>query len=456
MNKIDRVVRSIETSIDQGSFKPGDRLPSVRMAAAQFNVAKNTVVEAYARLQATQVVLAKPGSGFFVSSVGPAKKVEEEAIIEASDRMSLLQGQLTQQYSIRPGDGRPPQSWMTSALPKRVNLEKIIAEGNDQSGYGSPLGHGTLRDLIARRFATQGVAVNPNQVMTTFGANHALDLIIRRYVTAGQTVFIDDPGYYPLVAKLKLAKAKIVGVPRERNGPNLDKLEQLAKQHRPGLFFTQSTAQNPTGSSYNLQTAHNTLKLAYHHGFKIVDDDPFLDLQGIGVSGTRLWELDGFQSVIFIGTYSKLLSASFRSGFVVATSDIIQSLTDLKTVTSVNSSRLSEMLIGSMIKSGSYDQHLKQLALRLGEAKAECLETISDHGAKLRCADPEGFYTLIEFPRWVTPEKVSDIARKQSVFVAQGNHFFVSEEIPQATSMRINFTRCANRKFSRFLQKLGD
>ncbi len=454
MSKIDIVTQTIEQAISTGALKSGDRLASIRVAAGQYGVSKNTIIEAYARLAAQQVIFAKHGSGYFVPNHPQPQEIEDEAVAEASGTMSLLRAQLTQKFEIRPGDGRPPLSWMTSALPKRIDTSTLVDAENDHSGYGNPLGHSQLRDLIAKRFAMHNVSVAPKQVVTTFGANHALDLIIRRFLSPGQIVLVDEPGYYPLLAKLKLAQVNVVGVPRRSNGPDIDALERLAVAHQPKMYFTQSTAHNPTGSSYDLQTAHSTLRLAAQFGFTIIDDDPFIDLQNNGVSGTRLWELDGFKSVIFVGTYSKLLSASFRSGYIIAPAKITEALTDLKIVTSVNSSRMSEMLISSMIKSGRYDRHLKKLGQRLIQARTACLETFSRVGVTTAVPTPSGYYSLISLPKSVTNNAAQEGAIRSGIFIAPGQYFYLSKQCNETVSMRINFSRSANKRFSDFLQTL--
>ncbi|SNZ09186.1 PLP-dependent aminotransferase family protein [Cohaesibacter gelatinilyticus] len=454
ISKIEQVVRSIETAIQTGALQPGSRLPSVRAAAEQYDVAKNTIVEAYARLAALQSIYSRQGSGFFVSDRQKHISVNEEAVTQASDIVSLLRAQLKQDFDIRPGDGRPPLSWMQDTLPKRVDTSLLISMETDQSGYGSPLGNTRLRELIARRFANQGTSISPSQIVTTFGANHALDLIIRRYLSEGQTVLVDAPGYYPLFAKLKLAKVNAIGIPRGPTGPDLNALESLAHRYKPRLFFTQSTAHNPTGTSFDLQTAHNALQLAVQHNFMIVDDDPFIDLHGHGVSGTRLWELDGFRKVIFVGSHSKLLSASFRSGHIVASPDLISDLTELKMITAVNSSRLSEMLIAQMIESSRYDRHLKKLGRRLEDARAACMKAIEQLDLTPFSKNPNGFYTLVELPEDANIQRIQSLATKRRIFVAQGQWFFPSGSTAHKNSLRINFSRSADKRFFNYLHEL--
>ena len=454
MNKTECIVQSIEQAIRTRALQAGHRLPSIRVAADQYKVSKNTIVEAYARLTALQVISAKQGSGFFVAGKFADYPMAQEAVIEASDTISLLRAQLSQQYDIRPGDGRPPMSWMGDALPKRIDTSLLVSEESDQSGYGNPLGNTLLRELLARRFTANSAPIPPSQIVTTFGANHALDLIIRRFLAPGQTVFVDDPGYYPLYAKLKLAKVNMIGIARHAKGPDMNALECLAKKHQPKIFFTQSTGQNPTGTSYDLQHAHGVLQIAARYNFRIVDDDPFVDMNNHSVNGNRIWELDGFRSVILVGTHSKLLSASFRSGHIIADIETINALTELKVITSVNSSRMSEMLIAHMMKSGRYDRHLKKLGQRLKEAQAACLQILSEFRVEPFSLAPTGFYTLIRFPDNVPSERVRELANKRRIFIAPGSYFTLAQNEEQPMTLRINFSRSANQRFFSFLKDL--
>lgn len=95
--------------------------------------------------------------------------------------------------------------------------------------------------------------------MTTLGANHAMDLIIRRYVAPRDVVLVEDPGYYPLFGKLQLQGARMLGVPRHADGPDLDALTRILKRHKPKLFSIQSVGHNPTSSDLSPAKAHRLL-----------------------------------------------------------------------------------------------------------------------------------------------------------------------------------------------------
>ncbi len=183
-----------------------------------------------------------------------------------------------------------------------------------EHGYGSSWGYLPLRERICLSMAERSIRCTPDQVLLTHGANHAMDLIMRDMLEPGDAVLVDDPGYYPLYGKLRLAKARVVGIRRTPDGPDLDDLAAKVVGLRPKLFFTQSLAHNPTGGSLSLPVAHGLLQLAERHDFHIVEDDPFADI--LPAASPRLAALDQLRRVLYVGTFSKTLSASLRVGYV--------------------------------------------------------------------------------------------------------------------------------------------
>ena len=451
MSKTESLVRQLADSIANGSLSAGDRLPSIRMAAQDHNVSKNTIVEAYDRLVARGLITARQGSGFTVAAPSHAIREDDAPrhLVEAVDSISLLRAQLDQNYAVRIGDGRPPALWM-AGIPLRSFPEPNGDTPNDTSGYGSHMGYHPLRALIAAQHKMDGIALRPEQIVTTFGANHGLDLIIRRYLKPGDTVLVDDPGYYPLFAKLRFSQVTFIGVPRGPNGPDLEQLRTLAQLHRPKLYFTQSLAQNPTGTSMDLATAHGVLKQAEIADFLVVDDDPFVDLPN--ATGVRLAALDGFDRVIFVGTFSKTLSASFRTGYIAAHTSITEELAELKMITTVNSSRFSEMIVAEMIQSRRYARHLKKLAARLAQAAQKLKSDLAT--LNLRCkVDPgQGYYAWLGLPKGVSDTDLAKKAATEGIFLAPSS-FFMVHPSDAPSGMRLNTTRTSDPRFLRFLRR---
>ena len=451
MGKCEQLVADLRARLEEGTLGAGARLRPIRALARERGLSKNTVIEAYDRLVAEGWIVARAGSGFFVrDGPGPLRRVEAAApqrLHQAVDSVSLLKAQLDRAFDLRVGDGRPPRAWTAATLPRR--LPSMLQEdgGVDGEGYGSAFGDAELRRHVAARQAAQGCVTSPDRIVTTFGANHALDLLIRRYLPAGSTVLVDDPGYYPLFAKLRLAGIAVEGVRRGPTGPDLDHLADQVRVHAPAMFFTQSRGQNPTGTSMDARTAHGVLSIAHGAGMTVVDDDPIIDLPEM--PGMRLATLDAFGIVLTVGTYSKLLHAGLRAGFVMATSAVAAEVAEMKMLTCVNSSRVVEAMVAQIMASRRYDTHVARYAARLAAARRRVAIGLAELGLSL--PDGSGLYAWLELPPSIDAGLLADAASQQGIFLAPGHIFQV--EPTQGSAMRINLARADDPRFFAFLSK---
>jgi DNA-binding transcriptional MocR family regulator len=432
-----------------GALPEGIRLPSIRKAAAKFGVSKNTVVDAYDRLVLGNLVAAKAGSGFVVTFRGDAECGRSRHLAEAVDIASLLNAQLSQNFEIRVGDGRPPASWTEQSEIKRHLSGNGRILPADADAYGSALGFFPLRQQIALRQQAQQVEIKEDNLLLTFGANHALDLIIRAMLSAGDTVLVDEPGYYPLFAKLTLAQVRIVGVRRMPDGPDVDDLAAKIQSERPKLFFTQSLGHNPTGGSITLPVAHAVLKTAARSNLPIVEDDPFSDLPM--TANIRLAALDQLNNVISIGTFSKTLSASLRSGFIAARNDRIATLAELKMLTTVNSSGHVERLLHRLLADGHYDRHLKRLGQRTEAASGRVQADLLRAGHQIYSETNAGYYLYLLLPEGIDDMELAREGAKESIFIAPGSLFCVDKNSSLAKAIRINVSRANDPAFHEFL-----
>ncbi len=174
------IAAKLVAGIVSGAFPADSRLMSIRKAAAHFGVSKNTVVDAYDRLVAAGHVIGRAGSGFVVTAVAAKSGGSRPRhVAEAVDIASLLSAQLDQNFEIRVGDGRPPPSWTDQSEIKRHMNSYGGVLAADADAYGSALGFLPMRQLLARRLAAQNIGATEANILLTFGANHALDLIIR-------------------------------------------------------------------------------------------------------------------------------------------------------------------------------------------------------------------------------------------------------------------------------------
>ncbi|MGX7706560.1 aminotransferase-like domain-containing protein [Methylobacterium sp. Gmos1] len=449
--RVEQVVAGLTGRIDRGLLRPGERLPSIRAAAAAFAVSKNTIVHAYERLVASGRVESRPGSGFYVSGRRPAPAATPAPVpLRAVDSVWLLREQLDRHYDVRVGDGRPPPAWMEGAEVGRSVRPSLAAASES---YGSPDGYPPLRRSLALRLAERAIHAAPEDVLLTAGANHALDLIIRQFVAPGDPVLVDSPGYYPLFGKLRLAKARIVGVRRNPDGPDVAHLEAMARASGARLFFTHSLAHNPTGCSLTLPVAHRLLQRAGALDLRIVESDPFADV--LPAAQARLAALDQLDRVIYVGTFAKTLSASLRCGYIAARRDVREALRDLKMVTSVNSSGFVERVVHELIESGRYRRHLRRLGGRIEAATLQGRAVLHGLGLPVFGEPRGGYYLWCGLPEACDLDALSRRAASRSILIAPGG-LFLPEGAAGPPMMRVNVAHLGDPRFARFMREEMD
>ncbi len=437
---------SIARQIADGAFKQGDKLPSLRTLAALHGYAKNTVVAAFEMLVARGLAEPRRGSGYFVKRVKPAASRDEAEgpLGRAMDIVWMMREQFKSvPGAMAVGDGFPPVDWLADVRPDKYH-HKVVRSGlGAMFRYGTRYGYPPLRDHLVGKLADFGIAAEPAQIVLTHGANDALDLVVRYFVPPGATVLVDDPGYYLLHGKLKLAGARIVGVPREPDGPDLAALEQLLITHKPRLFFTQSVAHNPTGSDTSPAKAFRILQLAQAHNLLIVENDALADFKPM--AATRLSALDQLERTIYIGSFSKSFSAALRVGFIACGAALASDLADLKALIHANSSEYCERMLDVILSEGRYQRHLARLRSRTGAAALRAQELLDDLGARIFVRPAQTLYLWAALPN--APDSLA-LAREllpRGVMLAPGRIFCVDSTSPSPWS-RFNVGALANEK----------
>lgn len=422
--RIEAVMAAIRSRIASRAYLPGMRLPSVRAQAKAMAVSVSTVVEAYERLAAEDVIAARPGSGFYVS--GPVAPLALSAIGPRLDRevdpLWVSRQSLEADASVlKPGCGWLPAAWMYEDGLRRALRAMARADAPVLADYATPLGLPALRQLLARRMAVTGIEAAPEQIVLTESGTHAIDLICRFLLEPGDTVLVDDPCYFNFHALLKAHRVKAVGVPYTPNGPDIEAFGAALREHSPRLYITNSGIHNPTGASLSAVTAHRLLKLADSSDLVIVEDDIFADFE---VSPSpRLAAFDGLARVIQVGSFSKTLSASLRCGYIVARPEWIDGLTDLKIATTFGGGQLAASVLLSALTDSGYRKHMEAVRIRLAAAREATIARLAAIGITPWLVPQAGMFIWCRLPAGRDAAAIARACLKESVVLAPGNAF---------------------------------
>ncbi|MES2010023.1 MAG: PLP-dependent aminotransferase family protein [Pseudomonadota bacterium] len=450
----DQIVNEVKTWISAREVRPGARLPSIRQLAAEHGISRFPVIEAYDRLVSQGLLDSRHGSGFFVAD---SPLLARGANGWSDPRLAEdLSDHILEQFNhpsatLKLAGGFVPESWRDVEGLAQAIRQVSRNDINSVIHYATPMGSPELRQHVLTRVRQLGIAAELPQVLITTGASQALDLVVRRLLKPGDTVFVEDPGYYNLFGLLRLHGVRLVGVPQTRNGPDPDAAEALLREHKPKLFFTNSVLQNPTGSTLSPPVAFRLLELARRHGFRFVEDDIFSDFQTNYTD--RLATLDQLEHVIYIGGFSKTVSASLRVGYLVADKALVKDLVDVKVLTSIAGSHFAESVTAALLERGAYRKYMERLRLRVRQATARAVQHLGDAGWEVYC-EPAGGNFLWARTRGIEDSReLVTLAEQHGVTLAPGNYFRPGGE--GSAWIRINSAFVEEPRAQAFLQEAG-
>jgi DNA-binding transcriptional MocR family regulator len=451
----DSMADNLAKQIEEGLLPAGAKLPSIREYAEASGCSKNTVIRAFDILTANGLIEPRRGSGFFVSrQVKAANQVDETTTLDrAMDVVWLMREQLQVKPEVlNLGEGFPPVEWLEETRLDQYHQRVVRTGVASLFRYGSRYGYLPLRQSLQQKLAGYEIEAGPSQIVLTHGANQAMDMVIRYYVRPGDTVLVDDPGYYPLFGKLKLSGANIVGVPRDVDGPNILKLEEHLTTYRPKLFFTQSVGQNPTATDTSAAKAHRILQLAEAHDLTIVENDALADLRPRTL--TRIATLDQLRRTIYIGSFAKSVSAALRVGFLACNASLASDLADVKMLTHVSSSEYCERTLDAIISDGHFLRHTNHLQEKLQRATSAAINALTRLGADIYKVTDRSMYLWASLPGYADSMKLAEALIKHGVILAPGAIFSPRSDQVSAYC-RFNVAYLADKRFATALSAIA-
>ncbi len=351
----------------------------------------------------------------------------------------------------QPGMGVFPPDWLEttfmSAAVRKVTSVKSLLEFSLQ--YGEPQGDSGLRRALSHKLAALNVHAQPEQIITTVGATHALDIVSRTLLRAGDCVMVEEPGWAVEFARLDALGMRILPVPRRADGPDLEVMAQYCQIHSPKLFVSVSVLHNPTGHCLSPGSAHRVLQLAAQHNFHIVEDDTYSHLAP--EHATRLCALDGLQRTIYVSGFAKILAPGWRVGFLAAPPDLLERLLDTKLLATLTTPALLEKALAWCIDQGQLRRHAERVRTRLAQARTRSVKLALAHGCSF-AAEPAGLFGWVD--TGIDTDALAQRLLDEGYLIAPGSLFHAVRK--PTTLMRINFATTQDAAFWTVFARLRD
>lgn len=424
-----QLASALRDSILTGSLAPGERVLSSRELQTHLGLSRNTVVDALAQLHAEGYLVTVRGVGTFVapqvhrrpkeSRNAPETGVAPSDAAKADVLVHVLAANLQETAPFRPGV--PALDLFPSAQFKRCfNANDWTSAVLD---YPDPFGYAPLREAIAKRLQqARGIACSPERVLITGGAQAAFSLIVRVLLGRGDLAVVEDPGYPNVRATLVAHGAHIFAAPVDEAGINVD---AFARQ-RAKLAYVTPSHQYPSGSVLSLDRRSALLHWAEKHDGWIVEDDYDSEFNYTGRPQPALHSLAEGRRVVYVGTFSKVLSPALRIAYIVVPQALRAAFTAAQQVTGGAPDTIVQAALARFMNAGHLGRHITKMRKIYDERRRFVraqLETMS--GPRLRVNDSSaGLHFVAELPDGVRDDVVSERAAAAGVILPPLSGYF--------------------------------
>ena len=455
------ISNSIAGLIKNGVLKAGDRLPSVRMLCLEHGISMNTAKRVFLELEAQSLIHSKPQSGYFVSQLPylrlpmptpsqpsqvAGKKLPEELISKVYAGMGRTDLTL---FSI----GVPSGSLLPLAKLKKEILQATRKLEGGGTEYDPLQGNVHLRQMIAMRSLAWGGRLKENDLVTTSGGMNALSFCLMAITQPGDTIAVESPcfpGILQLLVSLGLKVLEIATHPV--TGIEIDALKKILPRVNACLLVPNFNT--PLGSCMPDQHKAAVVELLAKHNTPLIEDDIYGDLY-FGARRPRCcksFDKDG--NVLWCGSVSKTLAPGYRVGWV-APGKYKDQLLKLKLVHPISAVSLTHEAVGSFLKTGRYENHLRSLRRTLQDNYQHYVNAISAYFPEgTKTSRPQGGVSLwVELGRHIDTAELYDLAIKKRISIAPGRMFTLQNQFQHCMRLCIGLPWSDEVEFK--LKQLG-
>jgi 2-aminoadipate transaminase len=352
----------------------------------------------------------------------------------------------------------------TSAFPPdsfAAQMTRIAHESSAEAlQYGPTEGFVETKACILEVMAAEGMAPDPDDLIVTTGGQQAIDLICKTLIDPGDPVICEAPTYPGAVPTFSSYEADVIQVTTDEQGMRTDELEgvleRLAKEgRRPKFIYSVPSFQNPAGVTLSAERRIRLVKLARRYELLLCEDNPYGLLRFEGEPQRTLYSLDGGDYVIYLGTFSKILSPGIRVGWVAAPPPVLEKIVLGKQAADLCTSTLTQYFVREFFAEGRWRAYIEDLIEIYRSRRDVMLEALERHfPAQAEWTRPEGgLFVWATLPDYIDTTDLLAKALRESVAFVPGRAAYVDGR--GAHSMRLNFSGSTEDEIREGIRRIG-
>lgn len=410
-----QIALALKEQIEKGLLSADTKLPPIRRLAEQLGINNSTVVAAYRQLVADGYAYSKIGSGTFVRHIKRPTHQEATVVrqIQVPDR------------GINFASATPTPEVFPVADFKRLINQVLDRDGGKAFGYQESQGYYPLRESLTKYLADYHITTTVDHIHVISGAQQGIDLVAKALVNHGDTVIVESPTYQGAIASFLSRGANIVSIPMQPDGPELDTLENVLRQHRPRLFYTMPHYHNPTGYSYSTEKKRKLLQLAEQYDFMIAEDDYLSELSFSGRNNLTLKALDQHDRVIYIKSFSKILMPGLRMGLLVTPLKFNAAVIAAKQHSDISTSGLLQRTFDLYLREHIWQKNLAYMRQIYLRRYSTLVKAVKKHfPPEVTYHLPQGgLHLWFKLPSGLDSTQLFQHCRSRNVLITPGSYF---------------------------------
>ena len=335
----------------------------------------------------------------------------------------------------------------------RVVFDSVLSkQGKVALQYGPTDGYLPLRQWIADSLSTDGAKIIPEQVLMVSGSQQGLDLLAKVLVDEGSRVLVETPSYLGALQAFSVYRPEFVSVPTDENGLLPQHINGLAQGAR--LLYALPNFQNPTGRTMPVERRIALVEACARLGLPLIEDDPYGALSYRGEPLQKLLTMNP-NGVIYMGSFSKVLTPGIRLGYVVAPVPLIRKLEQAKQAADLHTATLTQMVVYEAIKDGFLTQHIPTIRKLYADQCQAMLNALTEFfPSSVTWTKPEGgMFIWVTLPKHIDSSKLLDESIEQLVAFVPGAPFYANT--PEQNTLRLSFVTVPPAKIREGVERLG-
>lgn len=441
-----QIYRSLRNSIATGVLRPGQRVPSSRAMSAELDVSRITILEAYAQLLAEGYFKSREGAGTFVSSSLPEYLTQVRRPMNGRTPRASGPRPIARRAQQFPAE--PVSPWRNGLgafalhqpafeeFPYAIWSRLVTHHSKDPNARAihcvDPLGSRRFREAICEYLRTaRGVRCEPEQVMIVSGSQQALQITANVLLDPGDALWMEEPGYRLGQNVFTAAGCRQIPVPVDDEGLNVAAGIERCAQARAA--YVTPSHQYPLGSAMSAGRRLQLLNWAQRYGAWIIEDDYDSEYRFESAPISSLQGLDNNRRVIYIGTFSKVLFASLRLGYMVIPPDLVERFIAVRYLMDIFPPYLFQEVITDFMREGHFARHIRRMRQLYSERRKVLVEQLKrTFGSMLEIRGAEaGMHLTVALPSGYDDVAIAERAAEQGIWLWPLSRSYVTKNLRQ-------------------------